>query len=231
MSPPRRREPCSEETPGEYSLFDDKAKIYRTKVAEERAVLTAQRQAEIRARSWMPMDGDIRLKDIPSCNEDGWTHAKIMDLINFPDDVAAAMEEHSVLRYDPRFPCDNTWIPPPEPDTWEFIKSIGHGTEDPVDESTLGERAGGSYVVLRRSVHSHYFSRANNLLGFFYFFSHSPARPLPPPPQLVSYGFLFCLLSPSLCHVVEKHVRTLLDDLDFIMNASSTRAVLCNVCA
>lgn len=138
------------ESPGEYSLFDDKAKIYKKKVTEERAKLTAQRQAEIRAHRWMSMDGDIRLKDIPSCNEDGWTHKKILELINFPEDVERAMEEHSVLRYDPRWPCDNTWIPPPEPDTWEFIKSIGHGTDDPIDEASLGERLAAKNGIVQR---------------------------------------------------------------------------------
>ena len=138
------------ETPGPYSLFDDKAKQYHAKVKEERAALTAQRQAEIRARNWMPMDGDIRLKDIPSCNEDGWTHAKILELIDFPDDVAKSMEEYSVLRYDPRFPCDNTWIPPPEPDTWEFIKSIGHGADDQFDEENLGERLATKNGIVQR---------------------------------------------------------------------------------
>jgi hypothetical protein len=84
-------------------LFDDKAKIYHKKVAAERAILTAKRQAEIRAEEWMCMDDDVRLMDIPSCNEEGWTHAKILELINFPPEVERAMEEHSVLRYDPRW--------------------------------------------------------------------------------------------------------------------------------
>ena len=96
----------------------------------ERAELTAKRQAEIRERPWMSMDGDLRLKDIPSCDETGWSHSKILELINYPDDVRAKMEEHSVLVYDPRFPIDNRWIPPPEPDTWEFIQSIGHAESE-----------------------------------------------------------------------------------------------------
>ena len=114
------------EAPGAYSKFDDKAKIYENQLKAERAELTAKRQAEIRERPWMSMDGDLRLKDIPSCDETGWSHSKILELINYPDDVRAKMEEHSVLVYDPRFPIDNRWIPPPEPDTWEFIQSIGH---------------------------------------------------------------------------------------------------------
>ena len=97
------------------------------------------------------MDGDIRLREIPSCNEDGWTHAKILELINFPEEVEARMEEYSVLRYDPRFPIDNTWIPPPEPDTWEFIKSIGHGTDDPIDEQSLGERLAAKNGIVQRA--------------------------------------------------------------------------------
>jgi hypothetical protein len=31
----------------------------------------------------MSMDRDIRLAEIPSCNEKGWTHEKIMDLIAY----------------------------------------------------------------------------------------------------------------------------------------------------
>jgi len=118
------------EAPGAYSKFDDKAKIYENQLKAERAELTAKRQAEIRERPWMSMDGDLRLKDIPSCDETGWSHSKILELINYPDDVRAKMEEHSVLVYDPRFPIDNRWIPPPEPDTWEFIQSIGHAESE-----------------------------------------------------------------------------------------------------
>ena len=54
-------------------------------------------------------------KNIPSCDETGWTHKKILNLINYPDDVAAKMEEHSVHIYDPRWPIDNSWIPPRSP--------------------------------------------------------------------------------------------------------------------
>ena len=71
------------------------------------------------------MDDDVRLREIPSCDESGWSHDKILDLIGYPEDVAKAMEEYSVLTYDPRFPIDNTWIPPPEPDTWSFLQNIG----------------------------------------------------------------------------------------------------------
>ena len=112
----------------------------RERVKAERAAATAKRAEEIRRTSWMSMEGDVRLKDIPSCDESAWTHEKIEELINFPPDVAARMEAHSVLRYDPRWPCDNTWIPPPEPDTWEFLKEIGRGSEDPLEDEALGEK-------------------------------------------------------------------------------------------
>jgi len=129
-----------EETPGLYNRFDDMALQYRERVKAERAAATAKRAEEIRRTSWMSMEGDVRLKDIPSCDESAWTHEKIEELINFPPDVAARMEAHSVLRYDPRWPCDNTWIPPPEPDTWEFLKEIGRGSEDPLEDEALGEK-------------------------------------------------------------------------------------------
>lgn len=138
------------ETPDTYDPFDDRAKIFKQKLAEERARMTAERQAEIRARRWMPMDGDVRLKDIPSCNEDGWTHAKILELINFPEDAEKSMMEYSVFTYDPRFPCDNTWIPPPAPDTWEFIKSIGHGEVEGLDDKVLGERLAAKNGIVQR---------------------------------------------------------------------------------
>ena len=83
------------------------------------------------------MDDDVRLKNIPSCDETGWTHKKILNLINYPDDVAAKMEEYSVHIYDPRWPIDNTWIPPPEPDTWTFLKDIGRAADEPEEDVKL----------------------------------------------------------------------------------------------
>jgi hypothetical protein len=109
-------------------------------VTEERAAATAARQREIRARNWMPMDDDVRLADIPSCDESGWSHEKIMELISYPEEVQTAMESYSVHVYDPRFPIDNTWIPPPEPDTWEFIQKIGHAGVAGEDEQDVGDR-------------------------------------------------------------------------------------------
>ena len=128
------------EAPKLYSAFDDKAKIYKQRVAEERAAATAARQAQIRARNWMSMDDDVRLADIPSCDERGWSHEKILDLISYPEEVQEAMESYSVHIYDPRFPIDNTWIPPPEPDTWEFIQKIGHAGAEGEDEQDVGDR-------------------------------------------------------------------------------------------
>lgn len=106
-----------ETAPEAYSAFDDKAKLWREKVFVERARVTAKRQAEIRSRNWMQMDRDIRLADIPSCVEAGWSHDKILNLIAYPEHVQQAMESYSVHIYDPRFPIDNTWIEPPAPDT------------------------------------------------------------------------------------------------------------------
>jgi hypothetical protein len=128
------------EAPRVYSAFDDKAKMFKKQVTEERAAATALRQAEIRSRSWMSMDHDVRLADIPSCDERGWSHEKILELISYPEEVAAAMESYSVHIYDPRFPIDNTWIPPPEPDTWEFIRKIGHAGVEGEDEQDVGDR-------------------------------------------------------------------------------------------
>ena len=59
------------EAPGAYSKFDDKAKIYENQLKAERAELTAKRQAEIRERPWMSMDGDLRLKDIRAATRRG----------------------------------------------------------------------------------------------------------------------------------------------------------------
>ena len=128
------------EAPRAYSAFDDRAKMFKRKVTEERAAATAARQREIRARNWMPMDDDVRLADIPSCDESGWSHEKIMELISYPEEVQTAMESYSVHVYDPRFPIDNTWIPPPEPDTWEFIQKIGHAGVAGEDEQDVGDR-------------------------------------------------------------------------------------------
>ena len=128
------------EAPKLYSAFDDKAKIYKQRVAEERAAATAARQAQIRARNWMSMDDDVRLADIPSCDERGWSHEKILDLISYPEEVQEAMESYSVHIYDPRFPIDNTWIPPPEPGTREFIQKIGHAGAEGEDEQDVGDR-------------------------------------------------------------------------------------------
>ena len=133
------------ETPKAYSAFDDKAKIYHEQLKAERAEATAKRQTEIRSRRWMSMDDDVRLGEIPSCDESGWSHDKILDLIGYPEDVAKAMEEYSVLTYDPRFPIDNTWIPPPEPDTWSFLQNIGRaaaGEDDAAITEDLAAKNG-----------------------------------------------------------------------------------------
>lgn len=138
------------ETPGPYSRFDDNAKIFKAEQRKERAELTRQKQAELRKRPHMSMDEDIRLKKIPSCDETGWTHKKILNLINYPDDVAAKMEEHSVHIYDPRWPIDNSWIPPPEPDTWTFLKEIGRGTDEPEEDVKLRARIAAKNGIIQR---------------------------------------------------------------------------------
>ena len=92
----------------------------------------------------------FRLKKIPSCDETGWTHKKILNLINYPDDVAAKMEEHSVYIYDPRWPIDNSWIPPPEPDTWTFLKEIGRGTDEPEEDVKLRARIAAKNGIIQR---------------------------------------------------------------------------------
>ena len=138
------------ETPPAYSMFDDKAKIFKAEQREERAELTRVKQAEIRTRPHMSMDKDVRLKDIPSCDETGWTHRKIMHLIDYPEDVQAKMEEHSVHMYDPRWPIDNSWIPPPEPDTWTFLKEIGRGTEEPEEDVKLRARIAAKNGIIQR---------------------------------------------------------------------------------
>ena len=129
-----------DEAPKRYSAFDDKAKTFKRRVTEERAAATAARQAEIRARNWMSMDDDVRLADIPSCDESGWSHEKILDLISYPEETQEAMESYSVHTYDPRFPIDNTWIPPPEPDTWEFLRKIGRAGAEGEDDQDVGDR-------------------------------------------------------------------------------------------
>ena len=45
------------ETPGPYNMFDDKAKIFKEEQRKERAELTRQKQAELRKRPHMSMDG------------------------------------------------------------------------------------------------------------------------------------------------------------------------------
>jgi hypothetical protein len=50
----------------------------------------------------------------------------------------------------PRWPCDNTWIPPPAPDTWEFIKEIGRGTDAPMDEAGLPARLAAKNGIVER---------------------------------------------------------------------------------
>lgn len=140
-----------ETAPEAYSAFDDKAKLWREKVFVERARVTAKRQAEIRSRNWMQMDRDIRLADIPSCVEAGWSHDKILDLIAYPEHVQQAMESYSVHIYDPRFPIDNTWIEPPAPDTWEFIRKIGHAAgPDDEDEERVSDRIAAQGGIIQR---------------------------------------------------------------------------------
>ena len=75
---------------------------------------------------------------------------KILSLTNYPDDVAAKMEEHSVHIYDPRWPIDNSWIPPPEPDTWTFLKEIGRGTDEPEEDVKLRARIAAKNGIIQR---------------------------------------------------------------------------------
>ena len=73
-----------------------------------------------------------------------------MHLIDYPEDVQAKMEEHSVHMYDPRWPIDNSWIPPPEPDTWTFLKEIGRGTEEPEEDVKLRARIAAKNGIIQR---------------------------------------------------------------------------------
>tara|TARA_B110000977_G_scaffold192762_1_gene266708 strand:- start:17137 stop:18177 length:1041 start_codon:yes stop_codon:yes gene_type:complete len=145
------------EAPTAYSQFDDKAKLWKEKVVAERAEMTRVRQSEIRQKNWMAMDRDIRLADVPSCDESGWSHDKIMDLIGYPEEVQQAMEEYSVHIYDPRFPIDNTWIAPPEPDTWEFIRKIGHAGVEGEDEVDVGDR-----LAVKNGINQRYDTEASD---------------------------------------------------------------------
>jgi hypothetical protein len=73
-----------------------------------------------------------------------------LDFIAYPEDVQKAMEEYSVHIYDPRFPMDNTWIPPPAPDTWEFIQLLGRAGSEGEDEEVVGERLANKNGIVQK---------------------------------------------------------------------------------
>ena len=52
--------------------------------------------------------------------------------------------------YDPRWPIDNSWIPPPEPDTWTFLKEIGRGTDEPEEDVKLRARIAAKNGIIQR---------------------------------------------------------------------------------
>lgn len=121
--------------PKKFDPFEERIKRYKEEVrAEQRAASRATRE-EIKSKRYMSLQQDIRLKNKPEDDESAWDHEKIMELINFPEEIRHKMMSASVEVYDPRFPYDFEGMGAPPMSTEEFLDSIGRLQKD--DETDL----------------------------------------------------------------------------------------------
>jgi hypothetical protein len=111
--------------PEKYDPFKEKIVNYKAKVKEEQKRAVAKTREEVKSQRFMSMADDIRLKNKYEDDESAWDHEKIVELINFPDDIRHKMMSVSVEVYDPRFPYDFTGMGAPPLTTEEFLESIG----------------------------------------------------------------------------------------------------------
>ena len=121
--------------PSKFDPFEEKIKLYKEAKREEQRQAMAKTREEVAAQRFMSMTDDIRLKTKIEDDESDWDHDKIMEMINFPEDMRRKMMSVSVEVYDPRFPYDFSGMGPPPLTTEEFLQSIGRMLDD--DETDL----------------------------------------------------------------------------------------------
>ena len=111
--------------PEKYDPFKERVMAYKAKVKAQNKAMMKKTREEVKSQRFMSMSQDIRLKNKYEDDESAWDHEKIVELINFPDDIRAKMMSMSVEIYDPRVPYDFTGMGAPPPTTEEFLDSIG----------------------------------------------------------------------------------------------------------
>ena len=121
--------------PAKFDPFEEKIKLYKEAKREEQRQAMAKTREEVAGQRFMSMADDIRLKSKIEDDESAWNHDKIMEMINFPEDMRRKMMSVSVEVYDPRFPYDFSGMGPPPLTTEEFLQSIGRMLGD--DETDL----------------------------------------------------------------------------------------------
>jgi len=132
--------------PAKFDPFEERIKTYKEARREEQRGMIAQTRAEVASQRFMSMTNDIRLKSKIEDDESAWNHDKIMELINFPDEIRRKMMSVSVEVYDPRFPYDFSGMGPPPLTTEAFLESIGRlerdGETDLERVAVIAERTG-----------------------------------------------------------------------------------------
>ena len=121
--------------PEKFDPFVDRIKAYKRGVKREQLEMMRATRERVKRERFMSMDNDIRLKNKEENDESEWDHEKIMELIDFPDEVRHKMLSMSVEVYDPRFTYDFTGMGAPPMSTVEFLDSIGRLQRD--DETDL----------------------------------------------------------------------------------------------
>lgn len=111
--------------PEKYDPFKERVMAHKARVRRENVEKMKKTREEVKAQRFMSLAEDVRLKNKPEDDESAWDHEKIVDLINFPDDIRAKMMNCSVEIYDPRVPYDFSGMGAPPPTTEEFLESIG----------------------------------------------------------------------------------------------------------